>query len=492
MHDCNCDWVGMKAAQMGFTETALNRVLYGIDVGRTSTLYILPNTSPDASDFSSARFDPALQLSPHLRNLFSDVKNVGHKRAGTTNLYIRGSRSKSGLKSVPVGRIVFDELDEMDQKRIPLADERMSGHEEKQKIMISTPTVDNFGIHAQFKLSTQEHYQFKCPHCSKWTELVFPDCIVVTGDSLLDPKLADSHLICKECKHKLDHAGKKEYLQTGRWVAINPDAYMRGFYVNQLYSITVPPFLIAQMIMRAKDDVAYAQELNNSKMGLPYTADGAKITDEMLSSAMRDYSRRDKPPVGIITMGVDVGTWLHYEIDQWFVPENGWTHDLNMLAHCKMLTSDKVASFDELDSLMQQYQVNFCVIDANPERRKAYEFASRFLGHVRMCFYGKNRGKEIVAPEESLSTSVERTTWMDLALGRFKSGKIIVPRDLGAEPKEHIKAPVRIYEKDADGNPVGRYVETGPDHAAHARLYSELALPFAASQVSNQDVRSLT
>ena len=60
--------------------------------------------------------------------------------------------------------------------------------------------------------STQEHWVFKCPHCSKKTELIFPDCLVITAESHSDPGIKDSHLKCKECGHKLDHAQKKEFL----------------------------------------------------------------------------------------------------------------------------------------------------------------------------------------------------------------------------------------------------------------------------------------
>jgi phage terminase large subunit GpA-like protein len=87
MHDSEAELnVGQKAAQMGFTETVLNIVFYHIDIKAVDCLYVLPAKTPDASDFSAARFDPALESSPHLASLFSDVKNVGHKRAGSANL----------------------------------------------------------------------------------------------------------------------------------------------------------------------------------------------------------------------------------------------------------------------------------------------------------------------------------------------------------------------------------------------------------------------
>jgi Bacteriophage tail assembly protein len=116
MHDCDTETVaGMKAAQMGYTEVALNKAFYTIDMLGRSVLYVLPAATPDASDFSTSRFDPALEMSDHINNLFSDVKNIGHKRAGNANLFVRGSRSRSQLKSLPVALAIADELDEMVQ-----------------------------------------------------------------------------------------------------------------------------------------------------------------------------------------------------------------------------------------------------------------------------------------------------------------------------------------------------------------------------------------
>src|SRR5688572_6886566 len=77
-----------KAAQMGFTEWALNLCFYTMDIKGKDVLYVLPAKTPDAGDFSSGRFDAALEESAHLENMFSDVKNIGHKRAGTRNMYI--------------------------------------------------------------------------------------------------------------------------------------------------------------------------------------------------------------------------------------------------------------------------------------------------------------------------------------------------------------------------------------------------------------------
>jgi hypothetical protein len=496
MHDSKAEMnVGQKSAQMGFTEAVLNKVFYEIDINGTDCLYILPAKTPDASDFSAARFDAALQLSPHLRKMFSDVKNVGHKRAGSANLYIRGSRSDSGLKSIPTGFIVLDEVDEMTQENVPLAKERASGQVEKQIWMISTPTIDNFGINMYYRDSTQNHFHFKCPSCNRFIELKFPESFVVTAEELDDPKLKESHYICYECKAKLptlpyvsenkkpDDA-KVSWIGDGIWIPslTNKDAI--GWHVNQMYSCTITPYEMARAFLMAQIDPAAEQEFFKSKLGLPHVVDGARVTDDDIERAKRSYKRGDARPGGIYTMGVDVGKWCHWEICEWFLPPAGTSAvDLSVLAKCRVVTHGKCLEFEELDRMMFDYQIRFCVIDAMPERRKALEFANRHYGRVKLNFYGGGViGKNIHISEQEPTITVDRTSWMDLSLGRFRNNTIAIPCDVDMEYRAHMKAPVRIYEKDKNGNPIGRYTKGNEDdHYAHARTYAEIALPLAVS-----------
>jgi hypothetical protein len=497
MHDSDAELnVGQKSAQMGYTETVLNRTFYNIDVRGIDCLYILPAKTPDASDFSAARFDPALELSPHLAGIFSEVKNIGHKRAGTTNLYIRGSRSRAGLKSVPVGFIVLDELDEMTQENIPLALERTAGQVEKSVWMVSTATIDNFGINKYFQQSSQNHFQFKCPGCSRWTELTFPESIIITSDEADDIAVRNSHLICKECKVVLPHETKHIWLGAGKWVESYTQRDSQGWYINQLYSATVTPVALAKSYLRGLYDRADEQEFFNSKLGLPHIVDGARVTDTQLENC-RGQHKNGEASTGsrLITMGIDVGRWLHYEIDEWVVPPNGTPGaDLSIMSRCRVLKHGKVRDFEELDVLMYDYRVNYAVIDAQPERRKSTEFANRFYGHVRICWYPNGiSGKALHLNDEEMSVSVDRTSWLDLSLGRFRRGidAISLPIDFDQEYRSHAKALVRIYEKDQNGNPYGKYVKgNDEDHYAHARNYAEIALPLAASMMSNTDIRS--
>jgi len=98
--------------------------------------------------------------------------------------------------------------------------------------------------------------------------------------------------------------------------------------------------------------------------------------------------------------------------------------------------------------------------------------------------------------------TVDRTNWLSASLGRFRQPRrIILPRDVSHEYQEHLKAPVRTYEREkkdtkkdqqakSGNNVVATFVSTGPDHFAHARTYAEIALPLVAARETNQDIKS--
>lgn len=484
-----------KGAQLGITELGLSVGFFYNDIKGVDVLYVLPNKSPDASDFSSARFDAAVIASPHLSGLY-DRSNVGHKRAGTANFYIRGGQSRAGLKSVPVGVLILDEIDEMDQDNIPLALERTSGQFEKLVWAISTPTLNNHGIAKLFQESSQERFVFQCPRCSVWIDLTFPECLQVVGD---DPDstvvLKESYLKCSHCHGRIEHGDKVALFKNARWVAGVTGKEKRGFSINQLYSTTVHPGHVAASWLKAQTNPADEQEFWNSKMGQPHETAGAKVGDAQLDAVTRDHvnGQTNARAGTVVTMGVDVGKFLHFEVDEWQV---GITDgDINVGSFPRILKAGKCRDFDELDTLMADYDVHVCVIDAHPERRKAFEFALRWYGKVKMCLY--SRGVSGKAYHEQASDigepliSVDRTSWLDQAIGRFRNCKISLPKDVGFEYRDHIKALARIWQKDADGNPVGTYVTPGgkADHHAHARNYAEIALPIACNMSVANDIQ---
>jgi hypothetical protein len=485
-----------KGAQLGVSEMLLNIGMFNNDVLGRDVLYVLPNQTPDASQFSAARFDPAIEFSPHLSRLYSDVKNVGHKRAGRANFYIRGSQSRAGLKSIPVAVVILDELEEMNQNHVPLAKERLSGQKEKLLWMASTPIISGKGINKEYLEGSQEHFYFPCPHCNRQTELT-DECLEVVGDDPDSQIVTTSYIKCKECKKKLDHETKSEWLKRGKWVATVPEKAKRSFYINQCYSTTIKPGHIAASFLRAKVSEADEQEFYNSKMGMPHEVAGARITDEMINACKGDFLKETKPSgMKIVTMGIDVGRKCHYEVAEWTLGAYKG-NDIHSTAHPKILDAGGIsvnAEMTELDDLMRKYRVMSCVIDCHPDRRAAFMFSQRFMGYVRMCIYvvglsGKQVQTENINTAEPI-IKVDRTSWLDQSLGRFRKGQISIPKNIGFEYTEHLKNIIRIPTKDSQGNPMN-YYDTGhnkQDHFAHARNYNEIALLFAASMQQNEDV----
>jgi Phage terminase large subunit gpA, ATPase domain/Terminase large subunit gpA, endonuclease domain len=501
IHDSDTTYnVAMKAAQMGITEVAINRAFYTVDVLRSDVLYVLP-TLNNASDFAKARFNTALLHSSYLKNIFTSTNTVGLKQANGVNLYIRGSRGDANLKSIPVSTLILDELNEMSQKQVWLALERLSGHINKKIWAISTPTVPKYGIDILYEQGTKEHFVFKCPHCGKFTELVWPDCVEIHGETVSDPKCMESYLKCKECGHKLEHETKNEWLnlKNAHWEPTeNNNFENRSFQINQLYSFTVTPGEIVVGHFRGMGDEAALVEFNNSKLGLPYIPAGGLVTNTELEAAVRNYSKNDdRPKVGgqrCICMGVDVGKLNHIVVAEYIFDR--YSNDLNAAAFAKLLWEGTVPGedFTELDRMMREWQIISCVIDADPFINDARRFARRFHGYVTLCRYRKGTtGKELQISEEDTGSPMatcDRTNWLDAALGRFHSGRISLPCDISLTFQDHIKNLVRTFIKDDVGNPRAVYLNTGADHFAHALCYAEIALPLGASIVSGKDIGS--
>lgn len=491
MQDCKDELiVGQKCAQVGFSEAALNRAFYAIDILGESVLYVLPTMTPDAKDFSAARFDPALEMSKHLNDMFSDTKNIGHKRAGSASLYVRGSKKRSHLKSLPTGVVHLDELDEMEEANVALALERPAGQTNKSVFMVSTPGIAKQGINHYFENSSQDHFFFKCPHCGRAIELTFPDCMIITGENPYTEEIKGSHLICSQCKHPLNHEAKPEFLANGYWVGQKTNMLARGFYVNQLYSCMEEPWKIARQWLLAQLNPADEVEFYNSKMGVVHEAKGARVTDTDYLDCIGNHvdGIRGRPGT-VVTMGVDVGSLLHVEITE-YKPSATSSNE----AQARTLHAGEYKDFNDLDVLMVEYGVNHAIIDANPERRMAMKFCERFKGRARMCFYTSGHvGRSIViSNDDEMSVSVDRTSWLDQSLGRFKNKTIRLPLNLPMQYKEHIQAQVKTYRKSADGNTVAKYVHGKgvDDHFGHARNYSEIAYHVAIGNVtSSSDIK---
>lgn len=480
-----------KAAQIGYTEAALNKTFFAIDIKNYDVLYVLPSES-DASDFSSGRFDPALDESEHLKKMFSDVNNVGLKRAGNSTLYVRGGKSRSKLKSIPTGLIILDEIDEMPEANIPLVLERFSGQESKQCMMLSTPSVPEHGINKHFADTTQEHFFFKCPSCNRYMDLTFPDNIEITAEKVTDTTLKDSFYKCAKCSKKLDHELKIDSISTGHYEPTYEGRANRGFQVNQMYSPTVRAWEFAESYLKSLYDPTEEQEFYNSKLGKTHLVGDARVKDSDFDKCKKDYMADGRFRSPLITMGVDVGANWHVEIDEWYqTGDPNTTLDMTEVFEPRLMVEREIPldeGYVEIMKMIKKYEVKGVIIDRHPETYVVNRISGRFPGVVYACMFGRGiTGRTInFSKDEERFVTVDRTTWFDAALGRIMHGKMAFPKNLSLTYQNHTKKHARLYDRDSQGNPVGKWLSQGRnDHFGLARVYSEIALLVALDNLDS-------
>lgn len=485
LNDFHPQMVIMKGAQLGFTVCLLIRTLHWIDRWGYDILYLLP-TADDCGDFSKARFDAALDASPDLIDLFSDVSNVGHKRAGMVNLYLRGTHSRSKLKSVPVAAILQDEFDDMHQVNLALARKRTSGQVKSFDIKVSTPSWPGFGIDAEWRKSDQHRWWVPCPHCDESQHLTWEGNIRWQGS---DPATAieTATFCCASCGEVWTNAERLAAVQAGVWIAEDPGADIRGYHLNQLASPVQDAARLVKEFFESRDTPELWREFINQTLGLPLAEQGGQLMKEQVRACRDGYMLAEGSG---FTMGVDQGAiqggsleTVHY----WAVSE--WEDDpLDPTGRRRVVRAmGKAESWDELDDVWARFDPCCCVLDNQPDPGRALDFSRRHPRKVWLAYYkrGGLKGGEFCLwgrkqkKRTGRCVDIDRTTLFDRMLARFHAGleRVAIPTDHPPELESHLTAMVRIIEKDRSGNPRAFYrtPQDKSDHFAHALAYDEVA-----------------
>jgi hypothetical protein len=472
-----------KAAQMGFSVAGMIKTLFMVDWDRVDVLYVLP-TAKLAGKFAKARLDAMVAMSPELRDMFIGSNNVGLKTTvDHAHIYIEGSLSESGLVSSPVGVVVVDEFDRCNVDTMALVLERLAAHENKHFFGLSTPTLPNYGINKQYLLGTQERFRFPCPCCGKKIELLWPDCIEICGDHSTDPDCHRSYLKCPDCSGKLPHQSKSEWLAKAYWETTQKAHGHRSFHLNQMYGPAITPGELVIAYFKGQADDAAQVQFVNQKLGEPHLLEGARVTEAVIDACLGEHRTEDpRPEVAdrMIVMGVDVGTFLDIVVAEYLYDRDpGYEPHLNSVN--KVLWSGRLAGSDfaVLDRLMAEWQVQYACIDIDPERVNAKAFARRFHGYCSVVQYRKGTSgheiKETFDDDRVSVLTVDRTSFLDMSLGRLHKGRVILPQNISGVFREHVQNLVRTYEQDEFGRPKAVYVSLGADHQAHALTLSEVA-----------------
>ena len=433
--------VWSKCAQVGCTEAAISTALWFLDVCREGVMYGLPSED-QVTSFVQVRVNATIRASSRIASALRETDNTDVKLMWGKPLYFRGSIARSKLREIPVGLLVRDEFGEMNEVGREMMLARLDASERKWILDLGNPRFPETGIDAEYQDGDRSVWKILC-ECGADEEPRWPESVKMTNGL--------ATLVCPACGSPVDRGG-------GRWVPTDPDARYRSFRLSQLISPAVEPWELVAAWESAQGNETRLQEFWNSKLGLPYAPEGARITEDVLSKLplsgemMAGYV---KPTC----MGVDVGAVLHVIIRR---VEGGilWAGTCNWI---------------ELDRLMGTYNVQHCGIDAMPETTMARQFAQRWPGRVRMVRYlpPTSQGKRETREEGVPVVQISRTEALDLAFARLLKGEEQLPTNMPAEVRRHWGALTRQIVKTGKTE-YAAWVETGPDHFAHSLVYSEL------------------
>lgn len=454
--------VELKATQLGLTTRALLRALYAARYRNfKGILYLFPSKT-DVLDFSKSRVTPMIEENPDtIGSWVKDTDAAGIKQISNTFLYLRGMVSRVGLKSAPADMVIFDELDEAPQNAVDMALERMGHSEFKEIHKLSNPTLPDYGIDKAFQGSDQRYWLLRCEGCGHYNclEDVFlqakppetPNCYAVRPDGQVD-------LVCEKCQHVLNPS-------IGEWVAKKPSVQdCRGYHYSQLFSHYVNPREILEKFRTTNN----LQDFYNLKIGVAYVESENRLSiEEVLHLCTnRGIESADNGPC---SMGVDQGKDLHVVIGK------RGLDGLDSILHIGVYRD-----WEDLDRLMNNFNVKCCVVDALPETRNARTFANRFLGKVFLNYYQeKKKGGAVWRDEAKDETvSVNRTESLDESHNQIMKRKLYLPKQCEVVKTfaEHLHNVAKKLEEDEEtGSKRYVYLRLGPDHFRHALNYECMA-----------------
>jgi phage terminase large subunit GpA-like protein len=328
--------VFMKGSQLGGTEAGNNWLGYVMHHAPGPILVLRP-TVDEARRFSRQRLDPMIATTPVLHELVREARS----RDGGNSLLIKefpggvlfltGSNSATGVKSMPIRWLFCDEIDEypgdVDGQGDPiaLAEKRTTGplYSRRKVFLVSTPTIKGISrIEREFQASDQRRYFVPCPECGnydwmRWENIRWRDD---------DPKTAA--LACVNCGVLIEERFKPQMLAAGQWrPTVEGNGETIGFHLSSLYSPLgwLPWSATVAEFMEAKENPLKLKNWVNSVLGETWEERGETVDPDSLLARAERYEAEVPNGVGVLVASVDVqGDRLECAVKGFGASEESW------------------------------------------------------------------------------------------------------------------------------------------------------------------------
>jgi phage terminase large subunit GpA-like protein len=327
----------MFGAQLGKTEAGLNWIGYTMDHAPAPMLVVLP-TIEVRGRWAQQRVNPLLTETACIRAIFDasrrrDAANSeGIKDFPGGILVIGGANSPASLASMPIARVLCDEVDRFpleagrEGSTLDLIKERTKTFPRRKICYVSTPTIEGESeIEKKYNASDMREFHVPCPHCGERQVLEWTHA---DGTHGLRVSAASGHVFyaCVHCGERIEEHHKTRMLAAGVWIPRHPERAARGYHLNGLYSPIGLGFTWAELWDQwtdAQSDTAKLKRFINTALAQTWKIQGDGIEAIGLLARLETYPA-DRP-VYARTAWCDVQKdRLEYTVCEWGAGEECW------------------------------------------------------------------------------------------------------------------------------------------------------------------------
>jgi hypothetical protein len=437
----------MKSTQGGGSAAEILKSFHGMIYGYlpAGVLYLFP-TDKDMQDYSKGVMNPIIQGNPCIKKWVktgrgsSDAASL--KSVNGANLFMRGAGLSmkienegvsSALQGISVDKVVFDEIEQMDELAIAKAIARMGDSKVNEEVYIGNPHFPDRGIDKVFNLSDQRHWFRKCSRCQKWTcaELYFIEdpekCVGIRDDGT-------GYIRCQHCDNEV-------HVRDGKWIARDrgKSDHMHGYRWSYLTTPNHDPVDVLDAFRYPPQD--NLSDVYRLQLGLAHAeAEDMLRVSQILSLCGQDIM--DSSDDGPCAFGLDVGKKCHLVI--------GKRLDKVRVEIVKIIRLPGDGDWSEISRLVRKFNCKSGVIDVRPYESAARRFQNEHKMRIFLCEYSESTALSRRYDSKSGLVKVNRTEVFDDTHALVTSpGRLVIP---------HICPEVRLFAYQV-ANPVRQFDE---------------------------------
>ena len=446
--------VGLKAPQVGWTETMIVKSFYVAHEKKKDIIYTLP-TDTDIKEMAGGKVNRIVAQNPKLKKWVKDHDSVEQKGVGDNIIYYRGTWTQKAAMMVSSDCNIHDETDASNPAVITQYETRLAAKAGGMRWYFSHPSLAGHGVDVYWQQSDKKEWFINCQSCKAEFDLQWPRNI----------DKEKGIYICHICNVELTDDARRN----GRWQKTS-EGLFSGYHISQMMC----PWITAAKIVEAfNDPLKNKQYFYNYVLGLPYIGGDDVISPQTVLkncvSEVNDQSSR-------IIIGVDTGLPIHYVC----LNKDG------------VFYYNTCENYNDLEKLLNRWPKSILVSDQGGDLIGIRQLQQKFNGRVFLCYYRKDR------KSQETITWGEHEKYGEVVVDRNNMLTLIVEqlRDLGRlrlngspeEWQEFANHFGNIYRekivvketKDKDDSSLygNQYVwkRNGADHFVHSLLYGLVGL----------------